>query len=56
MEAVTALLQHGRQTRGLTRSIQLLQICSQEPRLLDEFVHSGIWSVEAIISAAEGLC
>ncbi len=45
MEAVTAQLQHGRQTRGLSRSIQLLQVCSQEPDLLDEFAHSGIWSV-----------
>ncbi len=56
MEAVTAQLQHGRQTRGLTRSIQLLQVCSQEPKLLDEFAHSGIWSVEAMLPAASRLC
>ena len=56
MEAVTAQLQHGTQTRGLTRSIQLLQVCSQEPNLLDEFAHSGTLFVEATLLAASRPC
>ena len=42
MEAVTAQLRHGRQPRGLSRSVQLLQVCCQEPSLLDACVCSGM--------------
>ncbi|KAA6430088.1 MAG: hypothetical protein FRX49_00519 [Trebouxia sp. A1-2] len=52
MEAVTAQLQHGTQTRGLTRSIQLLQVCSQEPSLLDEFAHSEC--ISELVRTAQG--
>ena len=41
MEALSAQLQHGQQPRALTRSIQLLQVCSQEPVLLDACAYSG---------------
>ncbi|DBB07175.1 TPA: hypothetical protein ACH3X1_011742 [Trebouxia sp. C0004] len=52
MEAVTAQLQHSRQTRGLTRGIQLLQVCSQEPNLLEEFAHSEC--VSELVRKAQG--
>ena len=41
MEAVNAQLQHGRHPRALSRGVQLLQACSQEPLLLDACAQSG---------------